>query len=278
MTVIPRLALVVAFFSASQDIAIDAYRREILPDEEMGLGNVVHVNAYKIAGSGAGLSVPDIGRSPAMECRLLVDRPVHAARTVHDAAGQGAGILQTRPAPTLRSAVVEPFREFIGEKAGRVPWPCWPSFFSTNWATAWPRPWPRPFYLDMGFSKTEIGMVAKNAGLWPNVIGGILGGIMDGLSLAFPAPFGFSAYCRPLVILGFAWLVQCRHSLSSLAAVIGAEAFGVGLGTAAFVAFTASTDPPRLYRDPVRLIHQPGRHPQDPGQRLHRLYSGRGRP
>ena len=40
----------VAFFSASQDIAIDAYRREILRDEEMGLGNVVHVNAYKIAG------------------------------------------------------------------------------------------------------------------------------------------------------------------------------------------------------------------------------------
>ena len=44
------LAAVVAFFSASQDIVLDAYRRELLPDAELGLGNAVHVNAYKIAG------------------------------------------------------------------------------------------------------------------------------------------------------------------------------------------------------------------------------------
>ena len=41
---------IVAFFSASQDIVLDAYRRELLPDIELGLGNAVHVNAYKIAG------------------------------------------------------------------------------------------------------------------------------------------------------------------------------------------------------------------------------------
>ena len=50
LALISGLAVVVAFCSATQDIAIDAYRRELLKDEEMGLGNVVHVNAYKIAG------------------------------------------------------------------------------------------------------------------------------------------------------------------------------------------------------------------------------------
>ena len=43
-------AATVAFISASQDIVIDAYRREILPDNEQGLGAAVHVNAYKVAG------------------------------------------------------------------------------------------------------------------------------------------------------------------------------------------------------------------------------------
>ncbi len=50
MAAITGLAVIVALFSATQDIAIDAFRREILKDEEQGLGNVVHVNAYKVAG------------------------------------------------------------------------------------------------------------------------------------------------------------------------------------------------------------------------------------
>ena len=44
------LAVAIALFSATQDIAIDAYRRELLPDQELGLGNSVHVQAYRIAG------------------------------------------------------------------------------------------------------------------------------------------------------------------------------------------------------------------------------------
>ena len=42
-------ASLIAFLSATQDVAIDAYRREILPDEELGLGNAIHVQAYRIA-------------------------------------------------------------------------------------------------------------------------------------------------------------------------------------------------------------------------------------
>ena len=47
---IAALAALLAFFSASQDIVLDAYRREILSDEEQGLGTALHVNAYKLAG------------------------------------------------------------------------------------------------------------------------------------------------------------------------------------------------------------------------------------
>ncbi|MCD0217596.1 muropeptide MFS transporter AmpG, partial [Enterobacter hormaechei subsp. steigerwaltii] len=49
LPLIAGLSVLVAFFSASQDIVLDAFRREILSDEELGLGNSVHVNAYRIA-------------------------------------------------------------------------------------------------------------------------------------------------------------------------------------------------------------------------------------
>ncbi len=236
------LAFSVALFSATQDIAIDAYRREILRDAEMGLGNVVHVNAYKIAGLVPGsLSliiaehlpwsavywITALFMLPGLCLTLSVREPESSRRAPS----------------TLRNAVVEPFREFIGRNG-------WPGalavlafiFFyklGDSMATALAT----PFYLDMGFSKTEIGMVAKHAGLWPNVIGGILGGIWM-VSLGLNRALWVFGVLQALVILGFAWLVNMGHSLLSLAAVIGAEAFGVGLGTAAFVAFTASATHP----------------------------------
>jgi PAT family beta-lactamase induction signal transducer AmpG len=95
-----------------------------------------------------------------------------------------------------------------------------------------------PFYLDMGFSKTEIGLIAKNAGLWPSVIGGMLGGLWM-LKIGINRALWVFGVLQMVAILGFAWLVDAGHSLFSLGAVIGIEAFGVGLGTAAFVAYIA---------------------------------------
>ncbi|HMV63518.1 MAG TPA: AmpG family muropeptide MFS transporter, partial [Rhodocyclaceae bacterium] len=106
-----------------------------------------------------------------------------------------------------------------------------------------------PFYLDMGFSKTEIGLVAKNAGLWPSVIGGLLGGLWMvrlGINRALWV-FGFVQWAA---IFGFAWLAWLGPAeadaarLGVLALVIGLEALAVGLGTTAFVAYMARTTHP----------------------------------
>ncbi len=100
-----------------------------------------------------------------------------------------------------------------------------------------------PFYLDMGFSKTEIGLIAKNAGLWPSVIGGLLGGVWM-IKLGINRALWLFGLVQMLAILGFAWLALVGHSLLWLAIVISIEALGVGLGTAAFVAFIAHTTHP----------------------------------
>ena len=79
---------------------------------------------------------------------------------------------------TLRLAVVEPFREFFQRNGIRQA--CLVLAFmllyklGDSMATALAT----PFYLDMGFSNTQIGLVAKHAALWPMIIGGILGGIL----------------------------------------------------------------------------------------------------
>ncbi|MCU0736398.1 MAG: AmpG family muropeptide MFS transporter [Methylotetracoccus sp.] len=236
------LAVIVAFLSATQDIAIDAFRREMLRDEEQGLGNVVHVNAYKVAGLIPGslsliladhlswqvvYAVTALFMLPGLLLTLFVREPEYS-----------------RKAPsTLRGAVVEPFREFIGRKGWTGALMVLSFIFFYKLGDSMATALATPFYLDMGYSKTEIGMVAKHAGLWPNVAGGLLGGVWIVYLGTHRALWVFGVL-QALVILGFAWLVTAGHNLLSLAAVIGAEAFGVGLGTAAFVAFIANTTHP----------------------------------
>ena len=84
------VAAAVAFFSASLDIAIDAFRRELLPDVELGLGNSIYVNAYRISSLVPGsLSLILADRMP-WPSVFVVTALVHAARPRDDAAGPRA--------------------------------------------------------------------------------------------------------------------------------------------------------------------------------------------
>ena len=105
-------------------------------------------------------------------------------------------------------------------------------------------------YLEMGFSKTDIALVAKHAGLWPAVVGGVLGGLWM-TRLGINRALWLFGLVQIVSILGFAWfsrsgpraVIEAEHYLT-LAAVIGIEALGVGLGTAAFVAFISRATHP----------------------------------
>jgi PAT family beta-lactamase induction signal transducer AmpG len=232
----------VAFFSASQDVVLDAYRREILPDHELGLGNTIHVNAYKIAGLVPGslsliladhlpwdsvFLITALFMLPGIVMTLLVQEPA----------------LKNGTPKTLRAAVVEPFQEFIGRRGVKSALTILAFIFLYKLGDSMATALATPFYLDMGFSKTEIGLIAKNAGLWPSVIGGMLGGIWM-MKIGINRALWIFGAIQMIAILGFAWLAVAGHSLFWLGAVIGLEAFGVGLGTAAFVAYIAHTTNP----------------------------------
>ena len=66
-----------------------------------------------------------------------------------------------------------------------------------------------PFYLDLGFSMTEIGIIAKNAGLWTSIAGGIIGGIWM-VKLGINRALWIFGFLQMFATLSFAWLAQCR--------------------------------------------------------------------
>ena len=239
---IAALAALMAFFSASQDIVLDAYRREILSDDEQGLGTAIHVNAYKLA-----------GLVPGSLSLILADRIPWSAVFVVTALFMLPGIITTllvaeppaygTPPKTIQEAVVMPFREFIRRSGWMHALLVLSFIFLYKLGDSMATALATPFYLDIGFTKTEIGLIAKNAGLWLNVAGGLIGGIWL-VKLGINRGLWVFGVIQAVVILGFWWLAQAGPDKVVLAVVIGAEAFGVGLGTAAFTAFIArSTDP-----------------------------------
>ena len=238
------LAAAVAFFSASQDIVLDAYRREILPTVELGLGNAIHVNAYRISslvpGALALILADHIPWSsvywitalfmlPGLALTLIVDEPKLA-----------------RPGPrTLADAVILPFQEFLSRAGWKEALLVLAFIFLYKLGDSMATALATPFYLDMGFTKSDIGIIAKNAGLWASVVGGLLGGLWM-LKIGINRGLWLFGVVQVVSILGFAWLAhENRADKALLALVIGFEALGVGLGTAAFTAFIARATDPR---------------------------------
>jgi PAT family beta-lactamase induction signal transducer AmpG len=246
------LTAVLAFLSATQDIVLDAFRREILPDAELGLGNAIHVNAYRIAGLVPGsLSLILADHLPWAEVFLIT--------ALFMLPGAAMSLLAKEPAATakaprtLREAVVEPFHEFFTRHGLYSALLVLGFIFLYKLGDSLCTALATPFYLDMGYTKTEIGLIAKNAGLWPSVIGGLLGGLWM-VRLGINRALWLFGVVQMVSILGFAWLAWLGPAelliigdatrLAALALVIGMEAVGVGLGTTAFVAYMARTTHP----------------------------------
>ena len=228
-------ALLVTFFSASQDIVVDAYRREALADEELGLGASLYVNGYRVGmllASGGGLILAD--HLPFSAVYLLMA----AVMLV----GVGTTLLAPEPEVSagqprsLRGAVVEPFIEYFQRrdallillfillyKIGDT--------MASNMTT--------PLYLDLGFSKTEIGAVVKLFGFWATVVGGLIGGVLILRTGIYRALWLFGIL-QGVSTAAFAWLALLGPSVPALAGVIAFENLSGGMGTAAYVAFMGS--------------------------------------
>ncbi|GAA4021458.1 AmpG family muropeptide MFS transporter [Actimicrobium antarcticum] len=244
ISAVAAMASLVAFLSASQDIVVDAYRREVLPDNQQGLGAAVYVNAYKMAGMVPGaLSLILADRMPwqpvfwitaafmlpGLICTLLVKEPE----------------LYGAPPKNISQAVLLPFREFIARDGWRNALWILAFIFLFKLGDSMATALSTKFYLDLGFSMTQIGVIAKTTGLWASLAGGIVGGIWM-LKLGINRGLWVFGAIQAVAVLGFAWLAHVGPDPLVLGTVIAFEAFGsLGLGAAAFVAFLSRATDPR---------------------------------
>jgi len=231
------LVFIVSLFSASQDIVLDAYRRELLADDELGTGTSFFVNAYRLA-----------SLVPGSLALILADSMPWSVVFWVTAFFMGVGIITTlmirevsddRLAPhTLREAVIGPFKEFISRDGLGSALAILAFMFlyklGDNMATALAT----PFYLDMGYSLSEIGTIAKAAGLGFGIGGGILGGLLM-LKFSINRALWLFGVVQMVTILGYVWLSTAGNTLVGLFAVVAAEYLGVGLGAIALTAFMA---------------------------------------
>lgn len=226
-----------AFFSASQDIVIDGYRRELLPDAELGLGNSIHVNAYRIA-----------GLVPGSLAFILADQMPWSAVFWIVASFMIVGIVATTFIPeisrddeaplTIAAAVIDPFVEFFSRKTFAQALLVLAFILlyklGDNMAVALQT----PFFLDMGYSNTELGTVVKFTNLTASIAGGLIGGIIM-LKISINRALWIFGAVQMTSILGYAWLSTVDKNLWALFAATAYEYIGVGLGAAAIGAYIA---------------------------------------
>ncbi len=228
-------AFLVAFFSASQDIVLDAYRREILPDEELGLGSSIYIAGYRLAiiVSGAlALRLADaMAWSLVYKWMAVCMAPAIIFTLVYPQEPKG----ESAPS-TIMEAVVGPLKDFFTRpgalvillfillyKAGDT--------MAANMTT--------PFILKLGYTKTQMGDIAKVYGMLATIIGGVIGGVVM-LRLNMKWSLIFFGILQAISTLGFAWLPSLSVSFSSLALVIAFENLASGMGTSAYAGYMAS--------------------------------------
>src|SRR6185437_2447210 len=166
------LAVFVCFFSASQDIAVDAYRADVLETEELGLGSGLHITGYRVA--------MIISGSIAL---ILADHMSWSSVYLLMASLMSVGVIASLIAPeptapakpprTIREAVVLPFVEFF-KRSGALEILAFVLLYKIGVVMAVALT--TPFMLDLGFSNTDIGAVTKSVGLIATIVGSLAGG------------------------------------------------------------------------------------------------------
>lgn len=231
-------SLLIAFLSASQDIAFDAYRTDVLEPLEMGAGAAVAVLGYRIALLITG--------SLAL---ILADQTSWQGVYLLLSLLMGVGILaslwapepklQTQPPESLREAVTLPFIEFF-QRLGKLRGSAVLIFIVLyKLGDALVNNMALPFLLKTGFTQTDVGAIQGGMGLVATIVGVLAGGAaLSNLGIA--RSLWVFGGLQAVSNLTYLVLAQLGKNYPFMVVAINIENFCAGLGTAAFVAFLMS--------------------------------------
>ena len=246
-------ALVVAFASATQDIALDAFRIESADAEHQAALAATYQTGYRLAMIWAGAGVLWVAaRVAGADDKTYLHAAWQTAYLVM-AASMGVGVLTVLLSPEpaqrelpparnaaewLRGALVEPFAEFIRRYR-------WQAALILGLIAVYRISdvvmgiMANPFYVDMGYTKDEVAAVTKVFGVIMTLAGAFIGGVLS-MRLGVMRILMLGAILSALTNVLFAWLATRGHDLTALVWVISADNLASGIASAAFIAYLSS--------------------------------------
>ena len=250
LTQLALLAVLVAFSSSTQDIVIDAYRIEAVDREFQGAMAATYVFGYRlallVAGAGAFyiaefnswrvayLSMAAL-MGIGMLTTLIIQEPQHIATSKTKTP---AATFNLRLKNWFSIAIIEPFAEFFSRN-GKIALLILLLIAIYKLSDITMGVMANPFYLDLGFSKTEIANISKIFGFFMTIAGAALGGILVA-RYGMMRPLLLGAVMVALTNMLFAVLAISEPSLTLLAIVISTDNLSGGLAASAFIAYLSS--------------------------------------
>ena len=229
------IACTVSFLSATQDIVLDAHRRDTLRDEELGLGSALFVNGYRIGMLASGAFALFLADHISWRHVYLCLAALMLVGMVFTLLAPPPGDNYQAPR-SIKEAIVNPFVDYFSRSGALIILAFILLYkvgdsMASNLTT--------PFILQLGFSKTELASIVKTFGLAATIVGSLVGGAFM-IRLGIGRSLWIFGTLQAVSTAGFAWLAGQGHSLPGLAAVIAFENLSGGMGTAAYAAFMAS--------------------------------------
>ena len=246
-------ALIVAFGSATQDIALDAFRIESADAQHQAALAATYQTGYRLAMIWAGAGVLWVAARVAGADETAYLHTAWQTAYLVMAASMSLGVLTVLLSPEpaqrelppasnaaewLRGALVEPFAEFIRRYR-------WQAALILGLIAVYRISdvvmgiMANPFYVDMGYTKDEVAAVTKVFGVIMTLAGAFIGGVLS-MRLGVMRILMLGAVLSALTNLLFAWLATRGHDLTALVWVISADNLASGIASAAFIAYLSS--------------------------------------
>ncbi|MGA2026227.1 MAG: AmpG family muropeptide MFS transporter [Syntrophobacteraceae bacterium] len=228
-------ALVTAFLSASQDIAIDAYRADVLRETELGPGAATAVVGYRSAILVSGALALILSDHVPWRTVYSLMAAVMLVNTLFTLAAPEPEIRVTPP-KSLKEAVWGPLTGYF-KRSGAVEMLFFILIYRLGNVMAGAMT--TPFLLDIGFSRSDVGMVNKVFGLISTIVGTLVGGSIVS-KIGINRSLWVFGFLQALSNFSFTALALIGKSYPAMITAIGIENICVGMGDAAFIAFMMS--------------------------------------
>ncbi|MDO8278805.1 MAG: MFS transporter [Burkholderiaceae bacterium] len=250
-------ALAVAFASATQDIALDAFRIESADANHQAALAASYQTGYRLAMIWAGAGVLWIAARaevlPMAGAAAVYQQAAWQSAYLVMAASMAVGVLTVlfskepvqpvlpparNAAQWLRTALVDPFADFIRRYR-------WQAALILALIAVYRISdvvmgiMANPFYVDMGYSKDEVAAVTKVFGVIMTLLGAFIGGVLS-LRLGVMRVLMLGALLSALTNLMFAWLGTRGHDVTALIWVVSADNLSSGIASAAFIAYLST--------------------------------------